>query len=345
MRLKFVIALAFTLVSLAFAHAAMPQDLLAVRTPLQVVPQGNLSGAWKVHDAGFGENLTATSGYLDVENISDVSVEGAIFYAEYFDASGRFCFSLLFSLAKNVGVRGPVSPREVRELSSVGIGLAASSEPKEVRLYLVQQHKAASTNSSCTWNVPIRAPITVGGSVPADAAKLQLGADVDLGQAPVVDLLLAKVGVDKEGLVDQVDVLNAANKQLDLWFRNFARQLTIFPETECDVPKRSEALILVRAVLTDTAPSDSPYLPRKSQWVELYGRNHADSEAPMVTEVFFSRPPSRVKLGESKEFTDLPPTPPNILQAMTVGSEWSPSAVNWVRDQSMPHHLRRELVP
>jgi hypothetical protein len=342
-RLKFAMRLAFAVICIAFAPAIISQDLPAVRTPLQIIAEGDLSNAWKVHDASLGETITATSGYLEVENITNTSVEDAIFYAEYFDSARRFCFSLVFSLSKNVGVRGPAPPGEVRQLNSVGIGLATSSEAKEVRVYLVRRNKADLVNSLCKWNVSIRAPVTVGASVPSDADSLQVGAEVGQGRAPVSDLILAKVAVDRNGSVDQVDVINAVSGPVAAWFHHFVRQLTFFPATECDVPQRATSLMAVRIVLAEDTPLDSALLLRTSPWFELYMQTLKDPEAPIVSQVLFGRPPSQVKLGDSNDFAELPPAPANLFKAISIGSEWSTPTVGWVKDPSMPHHLRREL--
>ncbi len=345
LQLRLATPLAFILLCPGLICPAGNQDLPLARSRLRVTAGEELSTFWNVRAAELRETVTAGWGYLEVENVSNSTLDGATFYGEYFDDAGRFCFSLVFSQAKNVGGKGPVAPGELRELYSPAAGLAPASEPKEVRLYLVRQGMPGQENSLRKWDMAIRAPVTGGGSVSASAADLQLGSEVALAQAPVLDLVFAKVTVDRRGSLDRVDVLDAVSTQVELWFLSFVRQLTFYPATDGGVPRSGQALVMVRAVLSREALLDSPFPLRESPWVKSYMERWTESAVPPVTDILFERPPTKVKLGGSMEWTELPAGPPGRFQLMLLGSDWGSPAFDWVIDPSMTHHLRRELAP
>ncbi len=343
LQLRLAAPLALILLCPGLVSPAGNQDLPFARSLLRVTAREELSTFWKVRAAEWRETVTAAWGYLEVQNISSASLQGAIFYGEYFDDAGRLCFSLVFSQATNVGGQRPIAPGEVGELYSPA-GLGPASEPKEVRLYLVQQRIPGQENSLRKWDVAIRAPVTGGGSVPASAANLQLGSEVALAQAPVLDLVFAKVTVDRRGSLDRVDVLDAVSGEVESWFLNFVHQLTFYPATDGGVSKTEQALVMVRAVLSREAFLGSPFLPRASPWVESYMERLTDSAIPPVMQILFERPPTKVKLNGKMEWTELPPAPPGRFQLMLLGGDWGGPAFDWVSDPSMPCHVRRELT-
>ncbi len=295
-------------------------------------------------EARLRENFDQTTGYLEVQNISGTTVDGPIFYAEYFDASGRFCFSLVFSQATNTAIRGPIAPAEVRGLYSSGVGLFPASEPKEVKLYLVRQSMPEQANPLRNWDASFRAPITVSGSVRSDAMTLQLGPEVALAKGPFLDLVFAKVSVDEKGFVDGVDVLNTASNRVESWFLDFARhQLTFYPATDRWVPKPDHAVVLVRVVLSEEGIPNSPFLPRMSPWVKSYAARLVGTEVPPVTDIVFARPAGKINRAGTDELVERPAALPGIFELRLFGSDWSVGAVQMVPDTSVPRRLRREL--
>ncbi len=342
--LRLVGPLALILLCFGLASSSAAQITFA-NTPLRVSPHGELTRFWQVLQAGLREDADATTGYLEVQNISGATVDGAIFYVEYFDARGRFCFSLAFAQATNTAAKGPIAPAEVRELYSSGSGLFTASEPKEARIYLVRQSTSEQADSPLNWDVSFGAPVTLSGGVRSEASELQLGPELALAKGPFLDLVLAKVSVDEKGFADRVDVLNTASKQVGSWFLDFARrQLTLYPATDGAQPKPDQALILVRVILSEEGLPGSPFLPRMSPWVKSYVARLTGTEVPFVTGVVFARPTGKVNLAGSHEWVERLPAPLGAFELRLLGSYWSEPAFGWVSDPSMPHRMRRELA-
>jgi hypothetical protein len=314
--------------------------------PVRVSAQGELANFWQVRDATLRETGTETSGSLELKNILGAAVDGAVFYGEYFDAKGRFCFSLVFSQARNLLNSGPIAPGEVREVASSSVGLFAASEPEEVRLYLVQQRQAHRPNSLRRWDVPFRAPVTVTGSLDPETSKLQLDSGLVPSKEPFLDLLLARVSVNQRGQVEAVDVLDAASGAPESRLVSFIRELIFLPATDNGAPKTAQTLLLVRAVLSNDKDriQNSPFPPRMSGWVKSYLARLTDIEVPPVTEILFARPTGKINRAGTNEWVDRPPAPPGLFEATAWNSDWSVPAFRTVVDPSMPHHLRRELV-
>ena len=147
-----------------------------------------------------------------------------------------------------------MAPRDIREFYSSSVGLFTASEPREVRLYLVQQSVANEANKVRRWSVSFRAPVTVSGILTPDATHLQLGSRLEVAKGPFLDLLFAKVSVDQSGSVDGVEVLDALDSEAAAWFLDFARhQLAFYPAADGDVPQPGQAFVMVRVVLSGKA--------------------------------------------------------------------------------------------
>jgi len=316
------------------------------KTSLQPSLQGEFASFWTVRDAGLREDFTGTTGYLDILNTSGVPLAGTVFYGEYFDAHGRFCFSLVFSQDQGPVEQTPIPAGEARLIDSVASGLFPSSEPKEVRLYLVRLKELSDEkNSLREWNVPLRAPVTLMAGVDV---TVYLGSEATSNERPVVDLLLAKVSVDQEGTVTNVDVLDAASSGEESWFRDFIRrQATFYPATNGGKPQLSQALVLVRAVTESGNIRDSLCLPRVSPWVMSYARTADEAAALPVTNLVLTRPTTKLnKLRStgSVESTETPPAPQGTFKLSFRDSYWSSPALIWARDPTMPHGIQRVLA-
>jgi hypothetical protein len=191
-------------------------------------------------EAGLHQDFNGTTGKLKLQNASNVALEGAVLYAEYFDSVGRLCFSLLFAQDKNPGEQSPIAPGGISVIGSSTPGLFPASEPKEVRLYLVELRLPELPNSPRRWEVRLRVPVTIAGGV---HSTLRLDTEVASASEPVLDLLLASVNVNQAGVATNVDVIHSTSSQVELWFRDFVqRQATIFPATDRDVPHKKRKL-------------------------------------------------------------------------------------------------------
>jgi hypothetical protein len=322
------------------------QTLPYTTVPVQVSARGDVPTLWRVWRAELRENLAATWGYLQVENLQKQTIEDVVFYGEYFDSAGRFCFSMIFSLRHNVGGRQPATRGELRELYSVADGLYPASAPKEVRIYLVRECLGGPAHTCRRWNVPLRSPVTTEGGIPADLDELQLGRELDLATKPLFDLVLAELTVNGEGLVENVAVLNAVDSEIESWFLKFLSCLTFYPATQNGVPQTGECLVLVRAIVSTAELSTLPFVPPDSPWIRARMKESSvASQVPPVTEILFEPAPRKIKRPGEVRWTELPPTPPGSFRLLLLGGDWCPGDFRWVSDATAPRGHRRELAP
>jgi hypothetical protein len=252
---------------------------------LRVLPQGEVSSFWNVVGAGLREDFSGTAGYVKVQNLSGVPIQHAIFYGEYFDSAGRFCFSLVMS------EEGTTGPGKTGVIRSDSLGLYPTCEPKEVNIHLVQVKLPGQTESIRKWDLPLRTPITVvDTSESAYESPLQLSAEVASAKGLFLDLVFADVRVNARGNVTSVNVLQAASSQMETWFQDFAEHKAAFyPATDGSRPQYSRALVLVRAVLEGGNLQEAP-LPQSSPWVQSYLQSFDGEAIPPLTNVLFTRP-------------------------------------------------------
>jgi len=328
---------------IALVSPALGQ-IVGPNVELRASGQGDFTKFWLPHTAGIREDLGGMLGYLEAQNISNESLDGVVFYAEYFDAEGRFCFSLVLSREKRPERLGPIASRQIEPFFSSTTGLFIASDPSQVKLYLVQQTITSQSSPPQRWNVPIRAPVTIAGSMQIEE-KLQLGPEFTFTNRPVADLLLAKVLVDQRGSPHNVEVLQAANDQLKNWFLNFVRQrVPFYPSTVSGIPRQGEVLVLVRAatLVPQTGLQDSDREPRTAPWVKSYVTALKNTDVPPLMNLLFTRPPNKVR--QNSKLVDTPAAPPGLYDILNPLGDWSDQAYRWVRDESMPNHLRRELM-
>ena len=314
------------------------------RTEVSVV-QPDQQTSWIVRKAYVEEQLTATTGYLEIRNASNRALKNANFYAEYYDAAGRFCFSLVFSLNKNLEKQeGPLKRQGIRRLYSIGAFLAPASEPKELRVSLLGSG-LSEVASGEEKRRPIRAPITMEVRTPAEPDQLTLGPEIDVAKGPVLDLVLARVAVSRSGRSETVDVLGAESESIKSWFLRFVTNQVFYTATTDGVPQAGNILLLLRAVVSGKPPGGVPFLPASaSPWMANYVSESADQPLPPITEIIFARPPSRVKMRGTTSWTNLPKPPFGLFEPLTGSSEWSPGIFTMIPDPNSPNHFRRELA-
>lgn len=318
----------------AASLGAADQGSLAFRvTKVQVVPVGAFAGYWKARGAELRETFTATSGYIQIEDISPTAMEDAKFYGEYFDAAGRFCFSLVFSQAKNESNQsGPFAPGEVRTVVSMAASLAPAAEPTMMRLYSVEQRPVGEQKEVIYDESVVRSPTAIMGGVEAGRGRLWLERELPKAEGPVLDLVLARAEVDSAGRLDRVKVLKAVSSEVEAWFRDFVSRARFTPASRGGLTEGSGTVLLARAVLSLAATQESPFLPRQSPWVKAYAEGLAGTEIPSINELRFERRPTRVKRLGSLSWVELPPLPPGLFEYHASGSDWCPDVVKWFTD-------------
>lgn len=306
-------------------------------TSVIVTPQGDLGSFWRIGNAGVREDFDATTGYVELQNASNLYLQAGVFYGEYLDANGRLCFSLVFSQKDD----NTVAPGQEITLYSAASSMFAAVQPKELRLFILQQ-SIGKTVPPKKWHALVRIPVTIGiRSLGVDEGRLQLSP----GSGDVADLILAKVRVSETGQVTGVDILNAANKPIQQWFERFVTDLgTFYPATNDGVPKADFALVLVRAMNSEDALRKGELNRASAPWVKSYISGLGGSDIPPVTEFLFHRPSSEARRLDTGE--PLPKSSPlaSSLQLWSVQTDWSVPSFRWVEDSTMPHNKRRELA-
>lgn len=306
-------------------------------TSVAVTPQGDLESFWSVGNAGVREDFDATTGYIGLRNASNLYLQAGVFYGEYLDANGRLCFSLVFSQKDGT----VVAPGQEVTLYSAASSMFAAVQPKQLRLFILQQSTAGKVGTPKKWHALVRTPVTIGTrSLGVDEGRLPLNA----GSGDVADLILAKVRVSETGQVTGVDILNAANKPIQEWFGQFVNHIgTFYPGTNDGVPKADFALVLVRAMNSEDALRKGELSRASAPWVKSYISGLSGSDIPPVTEFLFHRPSSEARRLDGEPLPNSSALA-SSLQLGSVQSDWSVPSFRWVEDSTMPHNKRRELV-
>jgi len=310
---------------------------------LNVSAQGDLSKFWRILEGGLREEVAGTTGYFRVENVTDTAISDAVFYAAYYDSSGRFCFSLVLSQAGSSPGQGEISAGDSILIGSTATGLFPALEPTEAKLFLLQL-RVLEQDTFQKWDVPIRAPVAI---LEGAGSMLQLAPETYPASEPVQDLVLATVSVDEKGMVKNVGVLYAASRQAEQWFHDFVQQTSFYPATEHGVPRVGNALLLVRAVVKEGDIQTQVLPPQRSPSVKSYSQSLGDNEAIPITNILLVRPTTQINsLTKTHEVVTInrPPAPPGLLELAYRDTYWSSPAVEWVRDDSMPHHIKREVA-
>jgi hypothetical protein len=297
-----------------------------VSVPLRVQAEGDLDKYWTLKSAELRETPTASWGEVGLQNSWYAPIENARFYGEYFDAEGRFCFSLAFSLESNEERRNsPIRPGESRTLRSTVAYLCPAVAPKELRLYLVEQTGLSGQRVLGEGTPPVRVPPIISGGIPESLSTITLTAELAPREDSVRDLILGKVRVDNTGRPEQVEIVRAINDKLRQWLQEYTSWGGKFtPAARGNVPIEGETLFLVRAVARRTALGDTNFLPRLSPWVTAYVAGMRENEPPPISIVLFAPAPTRVKRLGSGEWADLPPPPPGLFSIVNDGTAWCP---------------------
>lgn len=261
---------------------------------LVVVAEKAMADSWRVSRADISECPAGIQTHLEVRNVSGREVSAGRFYAEYYDAKRRRCFSGIFDVSENLERRtDEMRPGETRTLFTSSYELFPGSEPTTVRVYPMSAsplRPAAPIGRSPGVSQPIRIGAT---SLKAAATwyHLCLG---DVGSPPfppILNLVLALVDVDSAGKVAGISVLRARSPQIEAWFREFWPHLRFLPGTESTYPQQDQTLLLVRAWTPAMHPGVVPERPWESEWVRDYTGRVADSEVPWVNVIVLDRPP------------------------------------------------------
>lgn len=294
-----------------------------VSVPLRLLAEGDLTKYWTLKSAELRETPSATWGYVGIQNVSNTPIERARFYGEYFDAQGRFCFSLAFSLASNEGgLDSPSRPGEVRSLRSMAASLSPAVAPKELRLYLVGQRSLTGQHVEGEGTPPMRVPVIISGGLAESLSSVILKGELAPPDDSIRDLVLARVRVDSTGRPEKVEVVHAISDKLLQWFQDYVSGVRFTAASRGKIPEAGDTLLLVRAVASRNAFENSDFLPRLSPRVTTYLASTYDNEVAPVSTLLFVPAPTRVKRLGSGDWVNLPPPPPGLFSIFFDGTDW-----------------------
>ncbi len=257
----------------------------ATRVELEVEAAPGMAPDWAIQGARIEENALNTWIYVSVQNRTNRPLPDAFFYAELLDHQGRFCFSGLFNLHKNLdGHRGPLEPGAVRVLYSISGNLASATEPQVIRVSAV--HPAIpESEKPFSAAVPIRIPVSIwatGVPVPPDWQRFWLVSPLGQFDTPVLDLALVVADVDSQGRLNGAPVIQALNSTVRDWTEKLGDHLLFRPSMVSFLAQRSQTLILVRAVLRRWEGGEAVFNPRTSPWVRDFVKALQAKEVPPV---------------------------------------------------------------
>jgi hypothetical protein len=285
---------------------------------LRVELQGSVAGAWAVHQATARDDYTGMFGVIEIENVSKQATVDAAFYGEYFDASGRFCFPMLFAQDENnEGHAGPFLPGEVRHLRANSFYISPASRPTLLKLSVLFEPI-----------VDERGWITGGAGVPAPPAlqdvtltgkpweRIWLGSEVEGAKGPFLDLVLARVGVDSRGYPKDVEIMDSASPSGRSWFQDYIQHQRFRPATVAGEPRDGDVLILVRAIVSLHCLTQKPWPPRESHAVRQYaGRQAGKYLLPVITVILDA---------VSRDFWRR--LAPDYFEILGIGNQWGVAA-------------------
>jgi len=290
---------------------------LAISPPserLEVDIQHDMSGLWVVHEATVQEDYVGMYAVLKIENASATGTVDAAFYAEYLDASERRCFAMVFAQDENEEGRvGPFLPGEVRHLRSATFYLHPASPPGRLNLRILSAPIADD-----------RGKIRAGGGVHAPPVlrsyaltgkpweRIWLDGELQGGDAPLLDLVFARVRVDSEGAPKDVEVMNFVGLSARSWFEQFIHNQRFQPAITGTQAIEADMLVLVRAVVSLRCIREKPWPPRESPSVREYVALQAGKDLlPIVTVILNAVTPDfwRHKA-------------PGYFEVLGVGSDW-----------------------
>ncbi|HEX5431324.1 MAG TPA: hypothetical protein VFW83_05125 [Bryobacteraceae bacterium] len=306
---------------------------------LQVLADDAVQRTWKVNGMSLVENPSFTHALLKIQNISSAPIQQARFYAEYYDAAGRRCFTLAFSSDTSRTSNGiPIEAGSVHELHTMAGGLGPASDPVTVKLHLISQIRTREGDEEiASGNSIVSTPVMAGSPSTAEWHKLHL--ELGTSDPPIVDLILARVTVSSSGgKPESVQILNARDDEIRKWFTGFIQQPWFSPATAGfkDVP--GETLIFIRAIkgnLVDIDPAT--LLSRRSPWLQDFRNKFGAPNLPNVTQILFEREPLITAIGRDAEYQQrILDASPTIYDLTFAGAEWSLLRKDLATDRSHP---------
>jgi len=311
--------------------------------PVRIRQDSDVTSRWKLHNAALRESIIGVWGVLDIENDSTLTMKFARFYAEYFDAAGRLCFTLVFATQANADNlekdERPIRPGESRQLLSLASALGPASDPVEVRVRLIQDTISAEPLRGAVGDAVIGSPVVINAAVPRRYLRLKLA---PLQESPaIIDLLFAKLRFGPAGDLQGFEVLQSSNAEARSWFEGFLRQKRLGnPATVGLANVAGIALVLLRAPNRLEGTPAAELLPRSSSWVKSYAQAVQGADIPPITQLLLSRSadliplPTRLPDGTIQQRERV--TDQDLFEYISPGSDWCGTIMEWDSRSGIP---------
>jgi hypothetical protein len=285
---------------------------------VKVELQGSLAGVWAVRQATVEDNYIGTYSVVEIENVSKEPTVDAAFYGEYFDAAGRFCLAVLFAQDENdEGRAGPFLPGEVRHLRTSTFYLNPASRPARLKLSgladPILNERGRIRGGTGVLAPPALEDVTLTGK---PWERVWLGPELESARGPLLDLVLARVGVDSRGDPKDVEIMGLVSPSARSWFEQYMQQQRFRPARIGSEARDADALILVRAIVSLHCIRQKPWPPRESPAVREYvGRQAGKRLLPIITVILRAVTP---------DFWEH--SAPDYFEILGISSDWSVAA-------------------
>jgi hypothetical protein len=291
---------------------------------LDAVIEGNAGASWQVDRADLEKNGHSIEAHLRLTNVTNASIPGARFYAQYVDGTGRECFSLMFSeeVTSDGERNGSVQPRGSPTMYSGTGSIFPATLPKAVHIFSLKPVDAREPLQWSETDEIIDVPPTImGGSAGEQVIRSDI---IDPNQY----LGLILVTIDTQGAVKESRIVNAASDALREGMQVFLKSLRFNPPMRSSHASTSPLFILL--VRQDSKVfTDDTSLPWEAPWVADAVRNVASGDVvPALTELAFDVRSSGVDSGSGLEYFPL-------------GSDWCPGLFTWTTDPMSGKQTRK----
>jgi len=250
---------------------------------------------WLIWGARLSVDVEGVQAYVRISNRSAKPFHSARFYGEYYDESGRLCFTAAFSQDVNLGdARGAFGPGETRELYS-NSSVAPAVKPASLTLWFLGEAEQQPEVRE------IHAPPTVSNGV-NESLTIPSDPNVSQPQDKLTPYSLVEVIVDQKGFGASIRVVASAGATAAEWAQKLASTLRFMPAIRGGTEAGGVTTVLLFRLLDVALPSDTPAgAPWEDPWVRSYLAASGTSVLPVVQLLELRR----FKRSEPFEYLDL----------------------------------------
>jgi hypothetical protein len=238
-------------------------------TSLRASVGSDVMPGWKVRTAHLYESFSGAWADLRIEN--KFAPAGRVqFHAEYYDATGRPCFTLRFSPERNrEGIQGPFAKGQTRTLYSGAYYLSPAVESAEVRVFVIPEGQTAGGSAA---NLPSDGatdpPQLLSSTLIGETWEhIWLRHEVKVDSEPFADLLLARVGVTRDGDAQWEQMWPTGTGRVAAWFGDFLGHQRFRAAEQNGQRVPADVFVLVRAGISLRCVHRRAFPARDSQLI------------------------------------------------------------------------------